>query len=446
MAVAAFICTCAALVTAQSDRRKIDFSAKMDIVIGKEDNIAGDQRLFHGKGDLAPHVRVKFSAERFRGILLNTLPKGVDAAEFVASFEKLVMAKKGEWTSLSRGFKVLNGSKTQIDSLRTKYDEGIIEIVVPDTQSYNDSYTLEFGLRELLDEKPLEDVVLYQDELRYTGRASFEIAPKVGREEVDLITGNVNATSGKWELDKKTPYAVGIKGSYAGAANPLQGHHFIKERSFYTLSIDSLVSEFALDSRSNIEVKFSGVTDLYQLGGIMPFVNVVASTSQSLYQNTVFYEAGWRLGDKRTNKWGFFSESECLEQVYFEFGIQVGRTFYKKLERLEIQDFAPTFLLRPRVTLGFNELLARRNLKEGETPSAAHLASLALTGNVTAYGVNGNVGGSKDFSGIAFTFDLAISLGPDSRKLSFGVTGGQNPSQGFVRLKPVYTVGYKIKY
>lgn len=299
--------------------------------------------------------------------------------------------------------------------------------------SYNASYTIKFRLSDFLKKYGLvsgmPDTLLHDDtELVLSNRVSVELGTNLQRAKTTLIT------TAKDEADAATlSFDMTIKGFANPLARPIFGGK--PTGSFHDFNLSAVLSENNLDSQSRIQASLIGSTGFLALKNAVSLSGARVTTSQNARQVDVAYDFAWRFGDKRAKGKWFTSNENVLETLYAELGVQVGGSFYKRVKGVTDPERFQQFLARPRLRLGVHE----KNL-------FSPYMNLVLSGYLDLYGVFGRYGGSETFDGIGRVFAIEVGLGPKSNRISFTAEGGQNPAQGFVNIRPTYSLKYKFKF
>lgn len=316
-------------------------------------------------------------------------------------------------------------------------------VIVANPQgSYNDQYCVTFDVAKFLTDHQIsyrEGVEIKTPRIRYEGRFDFSFESDLANDSITLIKGAING-DGKFEGEKAKGAQGTLKFGYQGFGNFLQNAPF-KEHSFYSLSLDATLTSNIFDNESKIEFGLSGVTDLLPTGKDMITVTGAKFlTSQNNRQNTFVYELCERFGDRRSTDQGFVASDDTLGPIYGEAALQAGFSTFRALRHVPDPDLHFIGILRPRLSVGVHDLF-----KKQKSP-------VTLEGKVDFYYLLKNYGGGDKFdtndngAGWRTVFSASLKYGNDDKFLQFSVEGGRNPAQGFVKVKPTYSIGVGFKF
>ena len=259
----------------------------------------------------------------------------------------------------------------------------------------------------------------------WKNRGSVSVNTNFAQQDTTLInTGNPTAKS------QRTAFSVGFK----SASNPLQGRFFPHEKSNYDFSISGVLTGETNDKQSRISLAYTGVTNMLSTSGLLSTRTFQFDTSQHARQQSFLYDIGWKVGDARLDGTKFVPLDKVDGDFTFNFGIQLGYIFFKSIQNVDPPDKKTKWMVRPRFTVGFNNLLH----SDGSL--------ISLSGKASLYAVSKSLGGADKFTGYAEEFELALKFGPENQQLALSVSGGRNRSQDFVKVAPTYGLGLNYKF
>lgn len=329
-------------------------------------------------------------------------------------------------------------------------DEAIC-LILNGNCSYNDGYVVKFDLSRFLKDVPgalpTGPALINNKTTHLTNRISVSLTTNLAQQDTSLIkvkrdqNGNFEKKDGAYVYQTAKAFEPKFEIKYAAQTNPLQ-NSLLPEHSYYEATLGGQLSENRFDQKSAIMLQLSGCTDLFgRPKGWMPFTGIRVETSQSLRQLTAVYEIGYRSGDKRIDGNRYVPVSDCKAPVYLEIAAQAGGSWFRNIEDVPMPKRMKMLILRPRIRLGMEKFLKTDG------------SLLTVTGYADIYGVSRNLGGADDpvgqndpRTGWKSTFELAIVLGSDAQNITFKISGGDNPAQGFLPTKPSYSIGLAYKF
>ncbi|MBI1334577.1 MAG: hypothetical protein GC165_17040 [Armatimonadetes bacterium] len=320
-------------------------------------------------------------------------------------------------------------------------DKKSIVLVLPSTKgtnqdealsnSINASYEVTFELKYFMSPKKYVkvelagDTIKHKDPLSLTGRGAVSASTDFAKQDTKLIdTGSPAATG------QRTKFAI----TYKGVANSFQTAIFRGERSYYDFSLDGVLTELSHDKQSRISLGFAGVTNVWSIPGTISTRAVNIDTSQHARQQSVLYDIGYKWGDRRVDGKGFIPGDEVDDTMTINLGIQLGGIFFKRIEGVPDPDKLRRWVVRPRLTIAFKDLL------KGDG------GLLSLSGSGTLYAVSADLGGADTFNGYGEEFNVSLKFGPDNQQIAFTISGGRNRAQDFVKVAPTYSLGLAYKF
>ena len=338
-------------------------------------------------------------------------------------------------------------SKAQQSSAQTEGKSGLVLILGP-TWRFDDAYKVHFELSQFLRLTPAKDEAdgfkpIVSRPVSWTGRFTLAMSTDFSTKPTTLISGQF--VGGKFVGTSTKAVQVGFSATYDGFPNFIR--RVLPEHSFDVASLDGTISENRLDQASRISFEMSGVTDVYgRPRDAAVMTGLEFDTSQSLREQTMYYEVGLRLGDARTSApdGGYVPSDKALCPVYIETALQVGGSRINPIADVPAPQRDWQFIVRPRARLGFSNL-------SGAPCEKKPIAQ--LTGYFDVYEVSKDVGGADDAEGfpaarVGLKGHFLGALTVDFRylTLALSVEGGTNPAQGFVDIPTTYglKVGFKF--
>ncbi|MBS1716865.1 MAG: hypothetical protein JSS72_03935 [Armatimonadetes bacterium] len=354
------------------------------------------------------------------------------------------------------------------------------------SSSYNCKYLIDFTF--MVDAKQVSgenlksnSIVLEHNKLvGFTSRFSASSGTDFSKKSATLISAGKNddGTFKTTKDDKTSKYSItfdtaqatqySVNIGYAAFTNFLQKALFCED-SYYEFSAALTISDQKYDPKSNITLQGKGVTNLVRGPAIL--INAwTLQTTQAGITGQLFAEPGLRFGDRRSHGLGigkvyekynsmlpysgdaspvpkdaFFPASKTLDPIYLELTCRLGTKWTNS--NSDVPDpttFDPITgivmpyrrsqegLVVPKITVGFSDFLGESSL-------------VHITGTASASYARHRWGAGSDQDGYKNEFDITTSLG-NNKEIAFQVSGGTNPAQGYVKVKPTYSLKFNLKF
>ncbi len=260
--------------------------------------------------------------------------------------------------------------------------------------------------------------------------------------EVKLITAETDI-NGDFVLDangktipiKAKARRFDLDATFAGVTVPAFAR--IDDGTFWNMTLDSTISEFALDQESSIALKFEATIPSLLMDSAAGIAYWKVSTQQSLRDTTAVAGFGWRFGDHRAHgrksgKANFKPFAEIKDHLYFETVTELGFNTVKRFDDVPEDNRREGFIARPRCTLGF-----------GDYPDSPW----AVVGEASVYYLTPETGGAQDRD-LRMAEHVSAKLifrQGDSTECFIQYEFGHNPNSRFQRLTPAIKIGAKKK-
>ncbi len=264
-------------------------------------------------------------------------------------------------------------------------------------------------------------------------RWNAAVETNLERKERAMVTaildggGNFIPDGNDFQRERRSAIHGILRLSSKAVTNPLQ-HWIVNEFSYYELSLNARVSTRQLDKSTSIILSLRGVTDLGFVAGLTTISALDIRSTQSLSNASTTYFLGFRAGDarhnvprsKRKENPEFVLLADAINPVYAEFGLEVGYNYSSHFVNVP-RNTLEGFILRPVVALGFNNATIRG--------SQIHLSGIAKV-----YYLDRNLGRAFLDNRFGETIEMSLRYGESRNGLTFSITAGRNPVEGFTRI------------
>ncbi len=299
-------------------------------------------------------------------------------------------------------------------------DEDAKNLTILVRQNYNIGLILEIDSASLSKgtTAKIESTKYESDVLRWKGRFSLSAKSKLTQEDLTLITKGM----GSEDYDTGKGGTATFELAYKGLGLRPFGLRY------YDFNLDATLGELSLYNKSSIELRALGATRFKTLPHTITVLGPKLRFTQSLSTVEALVDMRARFGDRRIGGRGFMPADETLKGMFLDLGAEFGYTTGKSLDRVEMGRVGGIF--RPLINLGF----AKQALFGAE-----------FEGSITYFWLLNKLTQSASKERFVPVFDLKVSFGPEHQRLVLGVSGGRNPAEGFVKVKPTYSLGISVK-
>lgn len=271
------------------------------------------------------------------------------------------------------------------------------------------------------------------------GGREISVGSDFSRTSADLVTSDFDTAKDKYV--HRTAEASLFSLKYSDPLVSMFG-------SPLEFSIDSTLSDQALDSRSAIELRLSGYRRFLNIGTSVNKASFVVRTSQSLHRVDVLADLALRWGDRRgmrrpsAEEDVYFAPEDALTQLAFDVGFEAGQFIPWHTKDVHFKD-SPSesdpvhTAVRPYLQLNFTKLGASR---KGPAPF--------ISGTVRELFLDKKYGGASTSDKYVTVGNITLGFKNKNKGIDFGVDVkfGTNPSNGFQRIKPTFGISYTRKY